>query len=305
MFCHTKEHDNRISSASQSCLRLAWILLHFQILSLPVAEGLSAVSRLKDAQCAIQMEVGRIRGTAMPPDWAASGAKLSFPLELEFCDDPCAEYEMNKERLLGDDKPSFCAVEVLNDPSFISTNGVEQVTVTPGAFGLMLERIESQQYSFRFFLDFPKGAVRNDVTLPAERIYFLSSCWVKDDAILTRALQTKQQTEQALDNTNQEIDELNGKSSNFFQKSLELRRMTTLIERRSKLRGLLNDIDQAYPLREEFLIEGPNGMLFPKEGTIAVKRFAGAYQSREQYHWVGKFYFKEFFEDEEEEEEES
>ena len=58
------------------------------------------MSRIKTAQCALQVSVGRIPGTAMPEEWAASGAKLGFLLEVEFCDDPCASYDMTKERLL-------------------------------------------------------------------------------------------------------------------------------------------------------------------------------------------------------------
>lgn len=309
IWCYYNRHRNGTPSSFSPAswlLSLCWIMIALQ--QLPVAKGLSSstssvLSRMENAQCAIQMIVGRIPGTAMPPEWAASGAKLSLPLELEFCKEPCAEYEMNKERLLGDgNKPSFRAVELLNEPSFISTKGVERVKVTSGAFGCSIERIESQQYSFRFFLDFPEGAVRNDVELPAERIYFLSSCWIADQAIKDRAQQTKEQTEKAWKNTSKELEELNAKSSNFFQKALDLRQMTTLVERRKKLESIMVDIDQSYPLRDELLIEGPNGIVFPKEGTIAVKRFGGSMGSREQYHWVGKFKFEEFFEDEYEDE---
>jgi len=46
----------------------------------------SVMARIKTAQCALQVNVGRIPGTAMPKDWAASGARLGFLLEVEFCD---------------------------------------------------------------------------------------------------------------------------------------------------------------------------------------------------------------------------
>ena len=60
----------------------------------------------------------------------------------------------------------------------MSANGQESIRVEAGAHGCQTQGLESRQYAFRFFLDFPNGAKRNVVELPAERIYFLSSCWL-------------------------------------------------------------------------------------------------------------------------------
>lgn len=60
------------------------------------------LSRLQDIQCELLLSIGRIPGTAMPADWAASGAKLGLTLELEFTNEQC-DYEMSKERLLKGD----------------------------------------------------------------------------------------------------------------------------------------------------------------------------------------------------------
>ena len=82
----------------------------------------------------------------MPEDWAASGAKLGFNLEVEFCDDPCADYEMTKERLLQgtavatknnvlrSTSSSLKACEPLNEPTFVSTSGTQTIKVTEGAY---------------------------------------------------------------------------------------------------------------------------------------------------------------------------
>jgi len=263
------------------------------------------LSRIGNAQCALQLLVGRIPGTAMPPEWAASGAKLALPLEVEFSKEACAEYSMNKERLLGDGKPYFQAVEPLNEPTFVSAQGVKRVEVTPGAYGCELQRSESQQYSFRFFLDFPDGAVRNDVELPAGRIYFLSSCWIQDEVGLEQARERKRNVQNEMRRTDDELKELRVSSTNLLQKAMSLRRTTTLIEGKKKLETQLNDLEQCYPLRPDSTVEGPNGVLFPKEGIIAVKRYLGALGTREQYHWVGTFTYQEFFEDEEEDDERS
>ena len=119
----------------------------------------------------------------MPPEWAASGAKLGLAVEVVFTNEKC-QYEMSKERLLRGDimmGNSFMTVEPLNEPSFISSNGLQMVKVLPGAYGCQMQDIESRRYAFRFFLDFPEGAKRNDVVLPAERLYFLSTCWLVND----------------------------------------------------------------------------------------------------------------------------
>jgi len=175
--------------------RLLAILVSLLILQVSHTLGNEAfLSRIQTAQCALQVSVGRIPGTAMPEDWAASGAKLGFLLEVEFCKEPCADYEMTKERLLlggsasssstdGRLRPptTLKAVEPLNDPTFISTNGLQKISVTEGAYGCDLQNLQSRQYGVRFFLDFPECAVRNDVALRAERIYFITTCWIDDD----------------------------------------------------------------------------------------------------------------------------
>ena len=57
------------------------------------------LSNLQTIQAELLISIGRVPGTAMPPEWAASGAKLGFTLEVEFTNEQ-AEYLMSKERLL-------------------------------------------------------------------------------------------------------------------------------------------------------------------------------------------------------------
>ena len=126
------------------------------------ALGTDAVmNRIKTAQCALQVNVGRIPGTAMPKEWAASGARLGFSLEVEFCDELPSDYQMTKERLLlgrsqgpagGQQPAKLRSVEPLNEPTFISTSGQQVIKVTEGAYSCELQNLQSQQYGFRFFL---------------------------------------------------------------------------------------------------------------------------------------------------------
>ena len=275
---------------------------------LHVAWGLvgieSLLSRIQTTQCELLVSIGRIPGTAMPPEWAASGARLGFPIEIEFTSEPCDSYEMTKERLLGDAKP-IRSVVPLNEPAFVSLKGRETINVLPGAYACELQSLEAQQYRLRFFMDFPEGAVRNDVQLPPERIYFLSSCWIKDDHILERAKKLQQEIRISLEKVNEELQLLSTDSSGIVQKAMNFRRSVTLVERRSKLDQQLTELEQAYPLHPESLVEGPNNLLFAKEGIVAVKRFRGAMDTKEQYWWVGTFQLTDFFDGEFEEEDEA
>jgi hypothetical protein len=265
------------------------------------------VTRLQSAQCELVVSVGRIPGTAMPLEWAASGARLGFSLEVEFTKEGCTAYEMKNERLLGEAR-TIRSVVPLNEPSFISIKGREAIKVLPGAYGCEIQSLEAQHYLFRFFLDFPEGAVRNDVNLPAERIYFLTSCWIKNDRVLERTRKRKEEIETLLQEVTSELQRLSQESTtgtgSILQKAMGLRQSVLLVERRAKLEQQIADIEQTYPLDPEQLVEGPNEVLFHKDGTIAVKRFRGAMGTREQYWWVGTFQLKEFFEDEEYDDEE-
>jgi hypothetical protein len=237
-----------------------------------------------------------------PPEWAASGAKLGLSLELEFTNET-ADYEMSKERLLKGDAlmgSKLYTLHPLNEPTFISSKGIEVVKVLPGAYGCQIQGIESQQYAFRFFLDIPEKAIRNDVELPAERIYFLSSCWnVEDESTLRRAQLRQKKMEQSIQDITRELESMEEQQgNNLFQKAMRFRDSVALVEKRGKLKVQLEELEQTYPLQSERVVRGPNNIIFAKEGVIAVKRLRGAMGTREQYHWIGTFTYNEFFEEE-------
>mmetsp|Transcript_85588 Transcript_85588/g.173667 ORF Transcript_85588/g.173667 Transcript_85588/m.173667 type:complete len:328 (-) Transcript_85588:107-1090(-) len=309
ILCNTRVAQKLNSSMLLLCAVVCG--LHTQYLAEALGNE-SIMSRIKTAQCALQVSVGRIPGTAMPEEWAASGAKLGFLLEVEFCEESCANYEMTKERLLlgtassskGLRLPpaSLKAVKPLNDPTFISASGQQEIKVTEGAYGCELQNIQSQQYGFRFFLDFPEGAVRNDVELPAERIYFISSCWIRNAASFERSQNRYNELEESLQEIQREIIniQIESESNNIFGKAMGLRQTAVLVDKKKLIEAQLYELEQAYPLEkttQQDLLEGPKDLLFVKDGVIAVKRFRGTMDTREQYHWVGTFSFQEFFED--------
>ena len=268
------------------------------------------LTRLQNIQCELALSIGRIPGTAMPPEWAASGAKLGLTLELEFTNET-ANYEMSKERLLtaGNDNTASSSklytTVPLNEPSFISSKGTEIVKVQPGAYSIQIQDLSSQQYALRFFVDFPEGAIRNDVELPAERVYFLSSCWNNEnERVLNQAKERQGKLMEGVEEITRQLDRIEEESSNgsnLFQKAMKFRESVTLIEKRDKLKFQLEELEQTYPLEAARIIQGPNDIIFAKEGVIAVKRLRGAMGTREQYHWIGTFSITDFFEDDDEE----
>ncbi|KAL7425781.1 hypothetical protein ACHAXH_000129 [Discostella pseudostelligera] len=262
-----------------------------------------------DFQCKILMTVGRTPNTEMPPEWAASGAKLTLPLHVQFStmNKECISYdELNQESLLLGDSlgvakattmsssSSSCStVMPMNEPSFISTKGQEIVKVTPGVFSCQIQIPDTEQYSFRFFLDFPEGATRNDVVLPAGRIFFMTACWNNEDTNwIERAKRVKKHHVASLRKINVELAEIqNMIGLQTTSKSLmKTSRYFNLLEHRNKLLSQINMLEEAFP-PEDRLVKGPNDIVFLREGVIAVKRTK---DRKEKYHWVGTFTLGEF-----------
>lgn len=252
--------------------------------------------RLHNVQCKLIMNVGRTPNTAMPREWAASGAKLALPLEVKFTAYECAP-DMNTESLLGGDlHSSFLVVEPKSEPTFVSMKGQETVKVMPGAYNVQAQSFDEQQHSLRFFLDFPDGAVRNDVSLPKERIYFMTACWDENDKLIEQAMKWRQDILKSLYQINIDLRERSWEKNNgsLFGAADKFRHSVELAKRRSKLELQLEMLEDRFPLEDGRLVNAPNNLYVLKEGVIAVKRFSKDRAAREEYHWVGTFCFKEF-----------
>jgi len=121
----------------------------------------------------------------MPPEWAASGGRLVLP-NLDICfGGRLHEYGDSEtaERMVSDLDDSPQSIDVLSMPKFVGIKGEETVTVQNGAYALKSYTADDDRWpavALRFFLDFPSGAVRNDVTLPPERVFFTTKCWIDD-----------------------------------------------------------------------------------------------------------------------------
>ena len=251
------------------------------------------------------ISIGRIQGTSMPEEWAASGAKLAFTLQVKFTDELANDNEQQKltgDALMGS---TLLKLKPINTPTFVTVDGTQDIDVMDGVYGSVVQNVESKLCSLRFCLE-TSGAVRNDVELPSnEHIYFLSTCWLlsssSDDtntnAVLKEASRKRKEIIQEIDLTNARANKIKSQqlSTNIIgstvQQLFNFRHLLVLSERKNKLQQELDEIEKMYPLDSTQTIQGPNVVLFAKEGVVAVKRMKG---TRLQYWYIGSFTINQF-----------
>lgn len=136
---------------------------------------------LADLEATVTLDAGREDGTWMPAEWGASGARLSLPLALKFTDEQIDLGFPGEESFGG----RFGKKIVAQSGSFVGTQG--QVAVQPeGGAWTVLPTGRDGETRVRFFLDFPEEITRNDVVVPAGRVYFSMGCF---DGAAANALQ--------------------------------------------------------------------------------------------------------------------
>jgi len=122
--------------------------------------------------CSVTMSVGREPGTWMPKEWGASGARLSLPLAVRFSDEP-VDLGYPGEETMGGRNARRLDCE---GGSFVGLAGEVVVAAKGGAWNVLPSGRPGESL-VRFFIDFPEGATRNDVSLPAGRVFFNCASW--------------------------------------------------------------------------------------------------------------------------------
>ncbi len=247
----------------------------------------------------------------------ATGSKLGLPLDIQFTSNPCVDEEMNNESLLMGTTPppslptsststsSFLSVESLTTPKYVTLTGQKSVIINPGAYACELSHPSTKQYFFRFFLDFPNVVTRNDAIIPAERIYFMSSCWKSEDNMINKARHWKEIILNSLSKLNNEIETMENNEHTMVglvARTTSFPKYIELLKQRKSMIQQLEMLEDGFPL-DRPLINGPNDTVFLKEGVVAVKRVYGGGGGKIQtrYHWIGTFAFKDFVYNAEEE----
>lgn len=130
--------------------------------------GVSDTITLDGIECDVTLNVGREQGTWMPKEWGESGARLSLPLPIIFSDEAIDLGFPGEEALGG----RYARRLRCGEGRFIGARGETIVRVDGGAWTASPMSGTSGQFKLRFFLDFPEGAERNDVSIPSGRVFF-------------------------------------------------------------------------------------------------------------------------------------
>lgn len=127
----------------------------------------------------------------MPSFWAASGARLSLPIDVRFSDE---QVDCNEQNFL--ERGSAAKRVYCDGGSFVGPQGEVFVKADGGAWSAAPTG-SCGEHVFRFYIDFPEEAARNDVTLPAGRVYFSSGAWdvAEKQAALVEADRLKDEIE--------------------------------------------------------------------------------------------------------------
>lgn len=240
---------------------------------------------LADSSPRLLLSVGREEGTAMPVEWASSGARLGLSFSVCFQKSAATDQQ---EKLLGPDKTRV--IIPLSQPSFVGLSGEESIRVTAGGWcAKPIENNVGQQVALRFFLDFPDGAARNDVVLPAGRIFFSTYCWLNDSKLI-EAQEASAWTQTELADVQQKLKTQQQENKGPLQKATGIRTAILQTERKQLLERKLANQRRSLPGNDD-VVPGPNDILLKKQGMLYVKRFGGFLGRREEYHIVGTFKF--------------
>ena len=124
----------------------------------------------------VSLSVGREEGTWMPKDWAASGARLLLPLDVRF-EDERLDLGFPGEEALGG---RFCRRLSCDGGSFVGRDGRVEVACAGGGWSAAPTG-RPGEFALRFFLDFPSAVARNDVEIPAGRVFLSSAAFFDAD----------------------------------------------------------------------------------------------------------------------------
>jgi hypothetical protein len=248
-------------------------------LAMVTSGGAQARDLLSDTTWKCSLNVGREKGTWMPKDWAASGARLVLPVCIAFSSEP---FMGDREPLLGS-ADEMRRLRVLQPaPKFVGAQGEESVLATDGAW-VATPTGRNGEHLLRFWLDFPSGAARNDVTLPAGRVFFTNGCWEA----------------QQLDVAEKTLLELREEIETLDQVSMAEPSGGNIMQRASALRAAVLRSDQRRLLVENWKavsssLPGPTGSVdgpaarsvkVGAKGGLCVKRKSAPFGT--EYHILG------------------
>ena len=245
----------------------------------------------------LNLNVGREKGTWMPKEWASSGARLLLPMDVTFSGEPLGDGYSLAQRVIGLGFNDLGPIENTrrldcSGGTFVGAQGQVRVDATGGAWS-ETPTGRCGESVVRFYVDFPNGATRNDVSIPAGRVYFNSACW--DGTELRAALAEATECEARLDTLRAEQVEGRERDRrddpNVLEQAGEVRASMARADEFEKLKNRLAFLKQSLPDRRGSL-DGPRGVQIAGGGGVSVKangavNLFGALG--DVYHVLGRF----------------
>ena len=237
-----------------------------------------AAGKIEGSTWKIILNVGREQGTKMPSEWAASGARLSLPLQVTFADEASDD-----ERVLEEDDALDEPIKrlVCSDGSFVSKDGVVKVTRLSGAWSAAPVIGESYgQRLLRFFIDFPHPVQRNDVTIPAGRMYCSTVCWDGGEKAAARepGFEKMRQVERELDELSEELEAMVEERKSGERGLLKaMGRVSDDLQRAQQAQKLLTELQRYRTVlpAADSCVEGQDGVWVADEGGLVIRRADG------------------------------
>ena len=224
---------------------------------------------LNDFTCRVTLNVGREPGTWMPDEWAASGARLSLPMDVTFSGEPVECEEPNFLQRGGSTSRLYC-----DGGSFVGPQGQVVVTSNGGAWSAQPTG-RCGEHLLRFYIDIPEEATRNDVTLPAGRLFFSSACWDVDERAAAQAqvdglkaeIEAIMQTEEAAADYAKAMGD-DGSDLGILDRASAFRKAKQRSDRATPLVKRYKDLQRSLP--DEVVGAGKVDLL--SEGGLQIKR---------------------------------
>jgi len=246
----------------------------------------------------LTVDVGREVGTWMPEGWAASGARLTLPMEVTFTDDvlPASGFfGLDREQHpAAEEIGASASKRMLASPGiFTGTEGVVVVNVTAGAWATWPTG-RSGEHRLRFYLDFPDGAERKDVSIPTGRVYFDTACWNGDELrdAMAKTRVTENRLEALLSESYESDSTVQADDGSVVERVQTVRDKFLRDKTITDLQWVLSTMSRAMPERVGS-VAAPKGNRLAVAGGLSIKAENGLLNMwgllGETYYILGRF----------------
>ena len=236
-----------------------------------------AQALLQGQSVRLSLNVGREPGTAMPTEWAASGARLGLSLNVRFGEQPASKAAA--ELLVEDDIRQLKPIG--DSPRLVGEAGEQTVNVRAGAWCTGPDR-RGDRESLNFWLNFPDGATRRDVSIPPGPVFFICPGVWSHEA-LAKLHDDLDRTQAEYDALGEQMRALDANKAPLAR-LLQFRQQVLLSERRTNLGSVLRSREKRLPM--DAVVDLGSGVSVERKGGLCVRREK---QFGVEYHILGTF----------------